>query len=315
MSRKLAPWLLVIALLTSSCSLGLLGNNKGVNGKASAQTARVNAALDSIADKQAALNDERLTSIGAWSKGTDYALSKETNQTPPLLTARQINERVEELANQPNPKELRDIYKIIDGLLTNNAVGQRWLEKKDKEVQSLRDNVQQMETDKDAQVDKALKQSEKNAAQADQYKSTLSDMDSFWGFGAIKYGAMKFLKRAAWGIGIFIVIYLVVLIGGSFNPVLGGIRMAFDGVFSVVMRAIKLIAPGAHRIAGLTETHISDGYKQTLTHIVDSIQLFKEKATPPQLEMLNELLVEVAKSMDSDDKDRVDAIKKSLNWK
>ena len=56
-------------------------------------------------------------------------------------------------------------------------------------------------------------------------------------------------------------------------------------------------------------------FRQTLTHLIDTMQLLKTKETETVKYTLSDLATELAKSMDSSDKDRVDEIKRELHWR
>ena len=85
---------------------------------------------------------------------------------------------------------------------------------------------------------------------------------------------------------------------------------------SWVVNIIKLIVPKAVEMAGHVTTDAFNVYKSTMWKLVDGIQTIKDRAVAKgQAPNLNDVLDEVAKSMNADEKQIVEEIKKSLNWK
>lgn len=323
--------ILVLSLLTSCSSITSLKQH--VFGKASQKQAAAIGKINTISDKQNDLNEDRLKHIGAWAAGTDLALQKATNSQPAIEVARQTNERVIAFAEKPDFNELQEVFKIVNTYLTNQAYATQLLEHKDKIIIDLNKTIDKNNREKDELTQKALTLGQANAAQADSYKAVLSKMDSYFGLGAIGYGLKRLITSLAWFLGISAVLYVIILVAATANPEASPILMGvnavakailsvFENIFSFVFRGVKVIAPKAANIAGYVEQRVfnscqqqSDGYKQTLTHIVDCVQFLKEQEKNGKAFTLDDLLNEVAKSMDSSDKQRVDDIKKDLNYK
>jgi hypothetical protein len=175
-----------------------------------------------------------------------------------------------------------------------------------------------LESAKDNEIRKFMDQAKVSAQKADQYKATLNEMDSWFGLGAVFYGVKKLIMSASIFLIIGTVLYLILRLAATANPIAGSVFSIFEMMFSWVIRLIKGIAPRALEFAGNTATSVFQGYKKTLNQLVDTIELMKEreKATGGVKKYtLDEILGEVSKAMDSDDKDRVMAAKKELQWK
>lgn len=299
-------------LLSGGC--GLIHQNKGVIGTASRQTTALSAKVDAVDTQKAKINDQRLTSIGALSYGIAYTLQKDTNQSPPISVALEINERIGALANKPDFKELQAVNRIVDTLLTNKIAGEKLMAEKDKEIYSLNNNLKKSEDKKEELENQVLAQASKNASLSDQYKTTLSSMDSFWGFGAIAYGAKKFATNSLWLLGILLVLYLVLRFAASTNPIANKIFGLFEEVVSWGISGIKALAPKATIRAGLVEETKFEDWKGTLVHVIDSVALLKEKEKTGVDIKINDLMTELDKSMDQADKDRVTLVKQQLHW-
>ena len=254
-------------------------------------------------------------------KSLRYFFQRIQEPSKEVQVAKTVSERIAALANKPDFDEVIEVKSIIDGLLSEmnaqQAEARKSLNKKDVEISSLNNEIKELSLEKQSEIDRALKLSEVNAAKADQYKATLNDMDSFFGFGAIWYGVKKLISRMLWTIVIIGVLFLVLRIAAASNPIAGAIFGIFETVISWFMNALKMLAPKAHQISGLIEKNVFDGYKDTLVHLIDEIQMLKSKDVPgtPTKFTIDDLMDACAKSMNTSDKDRVENIKRELHWK
>lgn len=299
---------------------GLTARNQGIFGKQAAATDKQADRIEKIEKAEAVNSTERLDKIGAFSYGVKYSLDKDVNQSPEVQVAKTINERVTALANKPDFNEVKEIMGVVDGLLsqlkTQQDEAKETLAKKDKQISALITEIKELDVKKDTEIAAALKMSEANALKADQYKATLSEMDSFFGFGAIWYGVKKLITRLAWTLAIVAVLFFVLRIAAASNPIAGAVFGIFEQFVSWFINGLKFLAPKAHSMSGFIETKVFDGYKQTLTHIIDNIQLLKAKDEgEADKYTLDDLMDELAKSMDTADKERIEGIKKELRWK
>lgn len=311
-------FVICVVLTVTGCK-GLVGRNAGTMGPAFRAQVSANERVENIGKSEAKNSEARLDHIGAWSEGTKYALDKVPEPSKEVTVAKDINERVQTLANKPDFNEVREVKNIIDGLLSQmtsqQEMAQALLHDKDTEIYKLTLEVKALEVAKESEISKALKTAASSAAKADQYKETLSDMDSFFGLGAIFYGVKKLITRSIWVIVIFLVVFLVLRLAASANPVCAAIFSIFEQVIAWFINALKMIAPKAAQYSGMVTNKVFDGYKLTLTKIIDAIQLLKEKETPVKKATIDELTAELAKSMDVADKERVEGVKKDLHWK
>ena len=303
------------------CS-SLLNSNEGVLGKSSKTTATAAADIRAINTKIAETDQDRLTHIGAWSKGVEYSLDKSTNRDEPAIsTAKTINTRVEELANKPEMAELKQVYKIIDSFLTNAVEGQKLLDKKDKEIVKLQNNITELNQEKQDAIKVYTQIAEANAAKADQYKSTLQQLDGNWGINAIWYGIKKFISRIAITLGILAVLFIVLRIAAASNPIAASVFSIFEMVASWLINTIKSVFPKSIDFSKLVPHTTFDGYKTTLHKVVDAIESVKskeatlKKADATKCISMDDLSNEIAKSFDAADSARVDEAKKDLLWK
>jgi len=154
------------------------------------------------------------------------------------------------------------------------------------------------------------------AAAADAYKVELDKMNKWFGLGAIWYGLKRLIISSMWILGIGGVLFIILRLVSYSNPVAASIFSIFSTIGSWFVRGIEFLLPKAVALAGNTANKVFNVYKSTLWKIVDGIQTIKDRANASGKEpSINEMLDEVAKSMNSDEKAIVDEIKKALNWK
>ena len=301
---------------------GLLGKNEGVYGKTAKKEAVAAGKIDTKNAEIKRVDEDRLTSIGAWSSGVEYSLNKSTNNADPAVeTGIEINKRVQALADKPTLEELQEVYNIIDSLLTNQIAGKKMLAEKDKEIIKLQTHVQGLLDEKENAVNRYRNLAETSARVTDQYKATLSEMDSFWGFGAIKYGITKLISRLALALGIGLVLFIALRILAQTSPIAASVFAIFEQVGSWMINVFSKILPKATSIAGYVPHEDYQGYKTTLRKIVDSIETVKSKekflrSTDPSASVkIEDLETEIAKAFNSEDSSRVTEAKKDLLWK
>ena len=319
MNKFLSGFVVALTLMVIVGCAGLTGQNGGIFGNSSKKQATQNERVANIEKGEAKNAEARLTHIGAWSEGTKYALDKVVEPPKEVVVAKDINDRVQGLANKPDFNEVKEVKAIIDGLLSEMNAQQEAAKKslsgKDDEIYNLSLELQSLEQAKETEIRKALKLAEASAAKADQYKATLNEMDSFFGFGAIWYGVKKLVVRMAWILGIGAVLFFVLRLAAASNPIAGTIFSVFEQIIAWFINFLKMLAPKASQFSGFVEAKVFDGYKKTLTHLIDTMQLLKEKETDTKKYTISELATELDRAMDSTDKDRVDAIKKELHWR
>ena len=311
----------IVVLLMVSCA-NLTSQNRGTFGKASQNQADQKEVVKAIEKGMTQNGEQKLTSIGAWSEGTDYALRKLQDPPKEVIIAKDVNERIKALSNKPNFDEVKEVQCIIDQLLseikTEQEKGKNALADKDEQIYSINLETKVLNAAKDGEITKYMKIAEANALKTDQYKATLNEMDSFMGVGAMWYGLKKFISRAAIFLGIGSVLYLLLRVFSMSNPAVGAIFGVFEQIFAGVIKVIQGIAPRALQFAGNVSTKLFEAYKGTLNKLVDAIELIKEREEATggaKKYTIDELLVEVEKSMDTSDKDRIDLAKKEIGWK
>lgn len=302
-----------LTLLLSGCSL--FHSSMGVYGKASIAEDKAKAKIEMIDNSTATVNVERLDKIGAFSSGIAYSLSKDTNNSPAVLTAKRLNERVIALANKPDFKEAQEIALLVDQLITNQIDGERSLAKKDKQIQSLTEEMKDLVEDKAEALKNYYALANKTAAQDDLNAQTLSKMDSYMGLGAVFYGVKKFFISSMWILGIGSVLFLILRLLASSNPIASAIFSVFEQMGSWIISTIKVVLPKAITISGHVAQATYDAAKSGLTKIVDSVEtvrLQSEASGKPAT--IEDLLNTAEVSMTPADKELIEQIKVKLGW-
>jgi Cdc6-like AAA superfamily ATPase len=119
-----------------------------------------------------------------------------------------------------------------------------------------------------------------------------------------------------WTIIIVGVFFFILRIAAASYPPAAAVFKIFEIIISWFMNALKMLAPKAHQISGMIEKKVFDGYKDTLVHIIDEIQLLKSKESNTTTKYtIDDLMEACSKSMDTEDKDRIEGIKRELHWK
>ncbi len=321
MNKFTKGFLAAISIIAIVGCSSLLKQNDGVFGKSQAAVQKVDAQVQVIDNKESQLKDDKLTHIGAFAKGgVQYSLDKITNNPPKeVTTAKQMNERVEALANQPDFNEVQSIEGIVDDLTSGNQSiideGKKNLAEKDKQIGDLQTQYAQLQAQHAKEISLAMTQANEIAKKADQYKSTLGQMDSWFGLGAVWYGAHRFLTITMWVLIIGFVLFIILRLLAGSNPIAAAIFGIFEQAVSCVVHAISFIFPKALSLAGHVSVELYDGAKSALKSIVDSVETVKlqgnASGTPPTVE---DLLNTAELSMTPEDKALIEKIKLELGW-
>jgi hypothetical protein len=322
MSKNFLYCFVIAACLTllAGCSTVFDNQNGIFGGKAQTSEREVTAAIHQTETAQAQSSIDKLKHISAFAKGgVEYSLNQDTNPTPQVTVAKEMNERVEALAGQADFNEVKGIQTIVSGLLSNQkdqeVAASKALAEKDKEIAVIQSNDQKLVAQKDQEVKQAILVANQDAQAADKANQTLSQMDRWFGLGAIWYGIKKFVISAAWVLGIGSVLFLVLRLLASSNPIASAIFSIFDQAASVVVKAVSSVFPKAVSLAGNVATTAYNDVKGTLTTLVDSIETVKlQSSSSGQPASIETLLNTAELSMTPADKQLIENIKVELGW-
>lgn len=273
-------------------------------------------------EKEISQNDKaKIEQISVFAAGTDYSLNKVTNPPTEVVVAKDMNNRVISLSGTPAVDELKRIYKIVDDLTSQLEIerkrGEFELDKKDKEVLRIQKESEALVKEKDSLIKKYMDLASDTAKRADSYKENLDQMDKWFGLGAVWYGIKKFIKTMTWILLGFGIVYLLLRAFAQTNPAVAAIFSIFEMILSGFIKLIEGLAPRASEFAGNVSGKLFNGYKNTLTKIVDTLELLKEREKTlngTKQYTISELQSELSKAMDDSDKDRINKIQSELKW-
>ena len=315
MKKVFLPLILAISLIVlTSCSVF---TPRGKTGRVEEKN---RARIVSVEGQINANIAEKIETIAGLAYGTDYALNKINIPSKEVTVAKDLNQRVVSLAGSPTVEKMKEMQETIDKLVSTLAIeremGKRQMDQKDLEIVSLQSETKLLAAAKESEIRRYMLAAQIAAATADAYKSELAEYQGWFGLKAVFKGLWQFIKSAMWMLGIGSILFLILRMVSMSNPIAASIFSIFNMMGSWLVNIIKVILPKAVEMAGHTANHVFDAYKSTMWKLVDGIQLIKDRAAAKgQQPNLNEVLDEVAKSMNSDEKAIIDEIKKALNWK
>jgi hypothetical protein len=257
----------------------------------------------------------------ALAQGIQYSLSLVTNPPIQVDTAKSLNERVVSIVGSPHIDEIKRIKATVD--LLNSAVeeerkkGEQLLAQRDEIINKLQKEKVELNEKYDEELWELTDKAKEVAKQADQNKATLDSMSGMFGLNAVFWGIKKFFFSALTAIIIFVVIFTILRLLATINPIAGAAFSIFDMFGSMIVSLLKGLTPKAFEISKLVSADKFDEYKSPLIKIIDAIQKIKEKQVenPDKTYGIQNLLDKLDRDMDGHEKDLINEILKDLKWK
>ena len=207
------------------------------------------------------------------------------------------------------------MVKLVSDLIATNAVGIRELAKKDSELEAIQAEEKLLLAQKNTEISNALVLSKTIALQADTTKNKLDKYTGWFGINAIILGGKQLVSTSIWVILGGGLLFLILRILASANPIAGAIFSVVDILFSWIVNCIKVIAPKALSVAGTVATEVYDGTKNTLHVLVDSVETVKlTSAASGKPATIEDLLNVAEQSMTPEDKALIEKIKLEMKW-
>ena len=260
--------------------------------------------------------DDKIFQAKDFSFGTGYALNKSTNTEPAITVAKEMNERVQHILGLPDFEQQKEMVSLVNGLISNNIAAKYALYQKDKDIMAIQEEETFLLKAKDKEIKKALDLSASVALKADSSQKELDKYQGWFGLSAVAIGLKQFATTSFWvllGSGI---VFLVLRILSTTNPIAGAVFAIFDTLFAWVVNCIKVIAPKALSVANTVTTGIFNETSNVLHKIVDSVETVKLRAEGTGKEAtIQDLLNEAEKSMNEQDKALIQQIKIKMGWK
>lgn len=311
--KKLFFLLILIPALFAGCKSGWLF------GKLSKSNEDQITKIENVQKAQNVNVKAKMDEVSVFASGIDYSLNKITNKEPPALVAFDLNRRIMSLSGKPNLDAEKEMWKIVDGLVSELQKEKDWshrmLTKKDSEIVSLQRNTQELEDRVNAEIQKYIKISSETAKKADAAKAELEEWTGMWGLKGVAKGSWKFITTSLWFIAGFGLLFFILRTLASTNPIAGAFFKIFDVLAGYFIKFINLVVPRAIEMSGNIATSAYNSSKVLLTKIVDSVEWIKqiEKTTGSPV-TLKALLNELDKKLDSSEKEVINKIKKDLQY-
>ena len=258
--------------------------------------------------------------ISNFSYGIKYSLDNintEEDYNSAVYSSKLLNNRILSLSGYPNIEDIKSMEELVDKLksdiLTQQAEGIASLEKKDKEIMNLLETKEILEKELEIANNKLSDTALKISSENDKNKSIVKEINSYYGLGAVYYGLKRFLTTCFVTILCVIIGYVILRILATLNPIASAIFSVVESIFSYGIKFIKLLAPNSTKISGLSSTIEVNKYKNTLSKVVDSIQVSAQNKEDCNV-TLCDIKTELSKNMNSDDKIVINEIKNELKW-
>lgn len=269
-------------------------------------------------DRNKDLNNIQVSSLA---QGVNYTLNQVTNPTAPVKTAISLNDRIIAIVGAPNLDESKRIKSIVD--LLNSSIeeekkkGASLLEDKDKEITKLQKEKDKLTLEYDEQMWELAEQAREAAEKADAKQQTIDAMGGMFGLNAVIWGLKKFFFSTLTFIIVFCIIFIILRLLSTINPIAGAAFSIFNMLGSLVISSFKALTPKAFELCNMVPSIHKDEYKEPLFKIVDVIQEFRVKSeeNPDKVFTVQNILDKLDRDMDKPEKDFIKEILKELRWK
>jgi len=253
-------------------------------------------------------------------QGIQYSLNQVTNPPIQVDTAKSLNERVVSIVGSPHIDEINRIKATVD--LLNSAVeeerkkGLELLAKRDEVINKLQKEKVELNEQYDDQLLQLTSKAKEVAKEADQNKAVLDSMSGMFGLNAVFWGLKKFVFSALTTIAIFIVVFIILRLLATVNPIAAAAFSIFDMIGSLFVSLFKGLTPKAFEMNNFVHKDKVDEFKSPLVKIIDVIQELKEKQkeSSDRVYPLTEILKRFDNEMDSHEKDLIKDILKEQKW-
>ena len=253
-------------------------------------------------------------------QGIQYSLNQVTNPPIQVDTAKSLNERVVSIVGSPHIDEINRIKATVD--LLNSAVeeerkkGLELLAKRDEVINKLQKEKVELNEQYDDQLLELTSKAKEVAKEADQNKAVLDSMSGMFGLNAVFWGLKKFIFSALTTIAIFIVVFIILRLLATVNPIAAAAFSIFDMIGSLFVSLFKGLTPKAFEMNDFVHKDKVDEFKSPLVKIIDVIQELKEKQkeSSDRVYPLTEILKRFDNEMDRHEKDLIKDILKEQKW-
>lgn len=267
--------------------------------------------IDDSVEKQAAI----------LSAGIKISLSSVTNKTIETDTASSLNNRIISLFNNPSLDEYKKIDLTVQLLNSSikeeRARGEKLLTERDLIIFELQKQNDTLNSKYDKELKEYADKAKKIATKADESQAVLNELEGWAGIKAILYGFKHFFAVSLYWVVGFCVIYLFLRVFASSSPIVSACFSGIEGIFSIIISTVKVLAPKAAQLASLVPKADYTKYKTLCFKVVDNIAELKHntKISPEKTYSLQEVLDKFSEDFDQSDKDLVEELTIETKWK
>lgn len=228
---------------------------RGIFGKTSVATQKSVDKIELAQNEISQNTTSNIDLIAGLSFGTDYALNKITNPVPAVNVAKELNNRVQSLAGMPSLDQQKEMWVLINNLISSNQslvrLGDTQLAEKDQTITALQLEKRDLEINKDKRISDFINQATITALKTDTLSSQLASYTGFWGISAIVKGSVSLIKHLMWTLIIITVVYAILRGLADTYPPAGIIFSIFSKIGSVFIQFIEYLIPKSITELGL----------------------------------------------------------------
>lgn len=276
------------------------------------------AKVDNIVSNIEKNEKSKVDQTSTLSAGVQYSLNQVSNPPVQVNTAKALNERVISIVGSPNIDEMKRIKATVD-LLNNQVVeerkkGEQMLTQRDELITKLQKEKNALKEKYDDELWEMSDKAMQIAKESDAKQATIDTMGGMFGLNAVIWGLKKFFFSCLTFILIFTVIFVILRILATTNPIAAGAFSIFNLLGSTVVSLMKALTPKAFEICGMVNVDQKHQYKNTLVKIVDAIQDLKERQQYGQKFTLEDIFSRFSKDMNDAEKTVITNILKEQKW-
>ena len=311
--------LALVILILSGCST-MLGTRKiatPAQNTVAKQEKKVEVVLEKITENEKG----KKIQTAALAAGIQHSLNQVTNPPVQVETARTLNERVVSIVGSPHIDEINRIKATVD--LLNSEVaeerkkGESLLALRDAEITKLQKEKSELKEKYDDEVENMTKTAEKIATGSDEKQMIINQMSGMFGLNAVFWGIKKFFFSALTFVVVGSVIFIILRLLSTMNPIAGAVFSVFNMVGSVIISLLKALVPKAFEMCNFVSSTSRDKYKGALVKVVDAIQTLREKKeqNSEKSHTLEDVLSCLDREMNDSDKALINEILIEQKWK
>ncbi len=317
MSKYLCLVLAILILSGCSTTLSSSAPSTTAQNAISKQEKKTAETLKAITENE----KNKKIQTSALSVGIQHSLNQVTNPPVQVETAKSLNERVVSIVGSPHLDEIKRIKATVDLLNSQvaeeRAKGQALLEKRDAQIAKLQKEKSELKEKYDEEVEDMADKAKEAAKASDAKQTTLDNMSGMFGLNAVFWGIKKFFFNFLTFIIVGGVIFIILRILSTMNPIAGALFSVFNMAASVLVSLLKSLTPKAFEMCNFVSSTSRDKYKKTLTKVVDVIQdlIEKKKHASEKTYTLENVLSRLSEEMNDDEKALINEILIEQKWK